>query len=333
MVFTTMLRHLQAATLNPEMSCREWFQEYFPSTLLVTGVLIVLFRLGEVVLARFYSPEGRLRRAIFQGDIYPWYQPVICARTGVTGGAEVLARRRLHDGGVGMPGTFITLAEQSQLLVPLMCSLTEQVTRDMAQTFLPRGFRLSVNLSASCLADKTLVKNCRRLHSELMRQQAALTLELTERECLENTPYLLRQLSVLRMEGMHIALDDFGTGFSGLSALAAMPVDYLKLDAVFTERAGICQGPEPDDRHLLIIRHLKVLANALGSMVVAEGVENARQRDWLLKEGVNWQQGYLHARPMSAERFQAWMYDRKGEVVPVAPMLRMVPCRVVSNKS
>lgn len=325
-----------AASSDMQDLCGQWLGNNFA---VVGGVFIclaVILRGGEVLVDKFPPSAFRLRRAIARGEIEPWYQPVVCAESGVTGGVEVLARHMFPGGSVGMPASFIPLAEQHGLLIPLMCSLIREVCRDMSAMPLPKGFRLSVNLSTSCLRDHALIAACEDLHRLLATRHAALTLELTEHDRLDGDLLLQRRLGDLRAAGMHVALDDFGTGWSGLAALAELPVDYLKLDAVFIRPALVNDDKRVPERELIIIRHLKALANSLGIMVVAEGVEDSAQRNLLLQEGINWQQGYLHGRPQPADRFRDWMLAREGDVIPVSTLIPRVPvvgcCRGKDNR-
>jgi len=276
------------------------------AALLLLAGSCVLAVLG---LSRHCPWYAGLRRAITRGEIVPWYQPVVCGERGVTGGAEVLARRLMPDGEVRLPGTFIPEATRRGLMVPMMCRLIQQVTADMLATPLPPGFRLSVNADASCLGAPAFARECRTLNRVLARQQASLTLEITEQTCLTLTPSLQALLSSLRNEGITVALDDFGTGWSGPLLLAALPVDYVKLDAVFTRGAGLPadEGRDAGDDYLRMAERLIALVRDTGAVVVAEGIEAHRQRLWLLAHGVTWQQGWLYARPMPAGDFHSWM--------------------------
>lgn len=299
----------QVLAAVPLPSASALLQEALPWLLLCLPVCLLfswlIAPLCRAVPLRWYPGVTALRLAIRRGDIAPWYQPVVCGQTGQTGGAEVLARWIQSDGDVALPGTFIETAERSGLIVSLTRQLMQQVARDMADIPLPRGFRLSVNVGATCLNDPLFAQDCRKLHEVLARQHALLTLEITERECLTLTPGLLSMLSVLRAQGVRMALDDFGTGWSGPLLLAVLPVDYVKLDAAFTNGAGLQDGEK--DCLLNMAVQLIQLAHHSGAIVVAEGVEHDRQRTWLLSQGVLWQQGFYYARPMPAASFDEWM--------------------------
>lgn len=275
-------------------------------------ILVLLTAAVVLVFPELYrlSPwHNGLRRAINRGHIVPWYQPVVCGERGMTGGAEVLARRLMPDGSVMLPGTFMDEVARRGLMVRMMCRLMQQVEADMLATPLPPGFRLSVNADATCLGDPVFAHECLILHRVLVRQQASLTLEITEQTSLTLTPALLSSLSCLRAEGITVALDDFGTGWSGPLLLAALPVDYVKLDAIFTRGAGlpVWQEGDGEDGYLRMAERLITLVRDTGAVVVAEGIETHRQRLWLLARGVCWHQGWLYARPMPAADFYHWM--------------------------
>lgn len=256
--------------------------------------------------------DALLRRAIRAGDVRPWYQPVVDSRTGAPAGCEVLARWHTRCGELIPPDRFIPLAERSGLIVPLTRSLLSQVVCELGayRQALPPEFHLAFNLSAAHAGDRTLLQTCRALQAAL--PGVILVAEITERERFEPSARLPDLLPALRAAGVRVALDDFGTGYAGLSTLDQLPVDYIKLDRSFTSQI---QESALDGERLLMAEMVTDLAHRMGIDIVAEGVETTAQRDWLNAHGVNWQQGYLYARPLPLAGFVAYLRSGAPQVM------------------
>lgn len=159
------------------------------------------------------------------------------------------------------------------------------------------GFHIGINITADHCQDLSLLEDCRSFLQHFPPGRVALTLELTERKLLEATPVALELFAKLHDMGVMIALDDFGTGQSSLNYLRQFKVDYLKIDQSFVAMIG------GDALSQHILESIIELSAKLGLGIVAEGVETATQRDYLQGHGVDFQQGYLFARPMPLEDF------------------------------
>lgn len=295
----------------PDGTASWWMllQSASPWLLLSLLAAFLVTQAGLWLFIRRFSPARTLRRAITRGAIVPWYQPVVCAGSGRVVGCEVLARWRPDSPGAVPPSAFIPLAERTGLLGLLTQRLIRQVVLDVAAAgaCLPRGFHLSVNVSPSVLPDAVTGQACRRLQAALAVHRATLVLEVTEQAPLVFAPAFVQALQALHGDGVRVALDDFGTGYSGPAALAMLPVDYIKLDGLFIAGATTTAS---EDRSLRMALTLRDMARRAGVAVVAEGVERAAQRDWLLQHGITWQQGFLYSRPLPFPAFCRWLERR-----------------------
>ena len=241
------------------------------------------------------TPEETLRRAIANGEIVPFYQPVVNGLEGTLRGVEVLARWKQPVAGYISPVAFIPLAEKSGLIIPLTQSLMRQVASQMnaISSKLPEGFHVGINFSASHIASATFVEECLEYKKSFNRQDLNLVLEVTEREQLHVDESMVQRLNFLHENGFVIALDDFGTGYSGLSYLHDLHIDYIKIDHSFVGRVNA----DPDSTRILDC--VLDLARKLSISIVAEGVETKEQLDYLNQNNITFQQGYYFYKPVT----------------------------------
>lgn len=250
--------------------------------------------------------EEDLRWAWEHNQFVLHYQPIVGA-DGVVAGAEALTRGNvvglealarvphLERGLIG-PAQFIELAERTGRILSLDRWAIATAARQ-AVSWTDAGFRgwVSVNLSARTLHDPDLPEYTRRTLDAHGLQPGRLVVEITESTAMRDpvlTGRVLRELSEI---GVRVALDDFGVGHSSLSYLRQFPVDLLKLDASFID--GIGRG----DREEHLIEMMVSLAHRFGARVVAEGVEEVQQMEWLRTVGCDYVQGYLVGRPAPPE--------------------------------
>lgn len=266
------------------------------------GILIFILLIAcaaAFLLDRYFSksatPEEILRRAINNGEIVPFYQPVVNGREGTLRGVEVLARWKQPHGGYISPAAFIPLAEKCGLIVPLTQSLMNQVARQMnaIASKLPEGFHIGINFSASHIISPTFVDECLNYRDSFTRRDLNLVLEVTEREPLNVDESLVQRLNILHENGFVIALDDFGTGYSGLSYLHDLHIDYIKIDHSFVGRVNA------DPASTRILDCVLDLARKLSISIVAEGVETKEQFDYLNQNNITFQQGYYFYKPVT----------------------------------
>lgn len=254
--------------------------------------------------------ERQLRAALDQGgQLLPYFQPKLCARSGRLTGAEVLLRWQHPELGMVSPGEFIPLAEEVGLIHPISEWLFGHVCEllaDWRAWGLDMG-RISINLSADSLFERSLVQF---IDEQLQRTGVpaeTLVIELTESVLMQNADTAQNVIAQLRQRGIHISLDDFGTGFSSLGYLNRFSIDEIKIDRSFVIDL------ENDSRKLALVQAIITLGHALGLSVVAEGVETEAQAGLLRQIGSDIFQGFLYARPMPAQDFIAFVARASGK--------------------
>jgi diguanylate cyclase (GGDEF)-like protein len=236
-----------------------------------------------------------------------YFQPQLSVASGQVVGAEALVRWRHPRLGLLTPDLFIDLVEQNALM-PL---LTARVLREAsAQTGHWRasghGLRVSVNLSAGCLATCSLLP----LIDEVLAAGTPahdLVLEVTESSLMKDPVQALEAMNRIAARGVGISIDDYGTGYCSLSYLNDLPAGELKIDRSFTARMT------RDPRTAAIVAGTVELAHRLGMRLIAEGVEDAETLAMVTALGCDESQGYLHSRPMPAEVFLRWLNTRRPD--------------------
>ncbi len=240
-----------------------------------------------------------LHRALQRGEFEVHYQPVVDLETGRVSGFEALVRWQHPTRGLVHPGDFISLAEETGLIVPLGAWVLEEACRQVVewQHHRPAGARpltISVNLSPRQLAEPTLHDEVTRILAETGIDPDAVWLEITESTLMHDAESAVSTLRALRLLGVHLSVDDFGTGYSSLSYLKRFPVEALKVDRSFVD--GL--GHEPGDS--AIVTAVVTMAHALGLRAVAEGLETPVQLGELRTLGCDMAQGFLFGVPRSA---------------------------------
>jgi len=223
-------------------------------------------------------------------------------------GAEVLMRWNHPREGLVRPDLFIPYAEHSGQIVAMTRALMLHTAQSLAPytALLEDGFHIGINITADHCRDLSLLDDCHTFLQHFPPGLVRLTLELTERKLIEATPVALELFAKLHDMGVMIALDDFGTGQSSLNYLRQFKVDYLKIDQSFVAMIG------GDALSQHILDSIIELSGKLGLGIVAEGVETEVQRDYLARLEVDFQQGYLFARPMPADEFLSALAARPG---------------------
>jgi diguanylate cyclase (GGDEF)-like protein/PAS domain S-box-containing protein len=254
-------------------------------------------------MARF-NLEAELRQALEREELRVWFQPVISISTGQISGVEALVRWAHPTRGLVPPAEFISIAEDSGLIVPLgvqvLRGACQQVASWRAAGADPTGrstladLTVAVNLSGRQLVEPGISELVAQILAESSLDPGALCLEITESVLMEDTDAAAAALQRLHALGVRLAVDDFGTGYSSLLYLRHFPVQTLKLDRSFVR--GI--GRNPADTS--IVRATIELAHALELDAVAEGVERVDQLQALRDMGCDLGQGFLWARPLPA---------------------------------
>ncbi|RIK05195.1 MAG: diguanylate cyclase [Acidobacteria bacterium] len=242
--------------------------------------------------------EQALRRALQQGDMVLHYQPIVDLGTGRIVSFEALVRWEHPERGLLGPNQFLTLAEQTGLIVPLGEHVLRQGCLQLRAWTDRRNaghLSISVNVSARQLAEAGLVDVVSGVLAETGVEAHRLTIEVTEHSVIHNVQAAAATLEAIRALGVRVHTDDFGSGHAALSYLRLFPVDALKIDRSFIAGLGSERSALP------FVRAMVTLAHSLGLGVIAEGVETAEQLDVLQSLGCEEAQGYFFAPPRSAE--------------------------------
>jgi diguanylate cyclase (GGDEF)-like protein/PAS domain S-box-containing protein len=250
--------------------------------------------------------ETDLREAIPRGDICLHYQPIMCLRSRRVVAIEALARWPHAELGMISPERFISIAEETGLILPLGEHVMRTACHDLRM--LRKHYKhgqlcVNVNLSSNQFSDISLVGTIQGIIKEAKIDASALTLEITESTVMDNFEAATATISCLRDLGIAIYLDDFGTGYSSLSCLRSLPLTGLKLDRSFV--ALISQGVA----NPAIIHAIVTLAGHLRLKVVAEGIELPEQIAGVIALECDYAQGYLLGKPMPLPALIDWLPD------------------------
>jgi EAL domain-containing protein (putative c-di-GMP-specific phosphodiesterase class I) len=237
--------------------------------------------------------EGELRQALERDELSLRVQPVVDLHREEVAGFEALVRWEHPTRGTIAPAEFISVAEETGLIVPIGRWVLREALRWLAelQDAAGRPLRMSVNLSARQIGPG-LVDEVRSALSGAAVPARQLTLEVTETLIVDG-PGSAQVLAAMRELGVAIAIDDFGTGWSSLGALQRHPVDVLKLDRSLVAPAGESESAAA------LARAVVEMAQALGLDVVAEGIEDAAQLQAMRDLGCPHGQGYVFSRPVA----------------------------------
>jgi diguanylate cyclase (GGDEF)-like protein len=245
------------------------------------------------------SIESDLRRALERDEITILYQPIIRLEDRSVAGFEALARWNHPKLGRMSPVEFISIAEETGLIVELGLFVLDRTARQLStwQRTLRQREPLfaSVNISSRQLLRHDLIQDLRTVLARSPLARGSLKLELTESVVMENPEHAAQMLHRIRELGAGLALDDFGTGYSSLSYLQRFPFDTIKIDQSFVRTTS--KGTRP-----VILRSIITLAHDLGMDVVAEGAETDSDAVELFQLGCEYAQGFVFGEPMSAER-------------------------------
>jgi diguanylate cyclase (GGDEF)-like protein/PAS domain S-box-containing protein len=257
--------------------------------------------------------EAELRQALRAGQFVVHYQPTVHVGTGEVRGFEALVRWDHPERGLLPPAQFIPLAEETGLIVELghwvlgqACTQTRAWQLEHPQLDLG----ISVNLSPRQFRDPRLIDDVASVLVGTGLDAPSLTLEITESVLVDEPGPAVDCLHEREALGVKVALDDFGTGYSSLGRLRELPIDVLKIDKGFID--GVAHDAESRGLVEAILR----MAETLDLDTIAEGVEDARQADWLQGLGSGLVQGYLYSHPLPAASIPEFLRGR-GQTVPI----------------
>jgi len=264
-----------------------------------------------------------LRRALERDEIVVHYQPVVSLATGAIEAFEALARWEHPERGLLGPDEFLGIAEESGLIVDLGARVLSQSLRQVRnwQETVPgaEGVGLWVNLAPGEFTNERLVEDLAFALSRFRFDPRKLTVEITEGSVMRDEHNGLRAMHRLRDLGVALSIDDFGTGYSSLSRLAQFPIQLLKIPKTFVDPLA---GEDADTSFVDAILRL---ADSLGIVTVAEGIEHAAQARELRDVGCELGQGYVFSRPLSADEAQRLLAAQSSFALPAheSPALRL----------
>lgn len=240
------------------------------------------------------NAEYELRRALAEGELQMYFQPIVHLLDGSPAGFEALVRWNHPERGLLSPSGFIPLAEEMDILMELGDWAIESACNARRRFSEASGLALfmTINLSGRQVTDPGLVDRVARTLERTRTDAANVKLEITETLLMQDPEMAATVLGRLKDLGLRLALDDFGTGYSSLSYLQRFPIDTLKIDQSFTARMLEESGSGA------IVKTLVDLARNLGMQTVAEGIEHASQAAALAALGCDYGQGFLYARPL-----------------------------------
>lgn len=262
--------------------------------------------MNEIVAERLDLEHG-LREAIERERFVLHYQAQIDVETGALVGAEALLRWRDPVRGLIPPAVFIPMAEETGMVASIGKWALTRACCDAASWSTRHPLRVAVNVSSKQLVDAAFADAVARALRESGLPPERLQIEITESSVLEQRGPTLATLQALRRLGCGIVIDDFGTGYAALTALKWLPADGLKIDRSFVANLTT----DPTDA--TIATGLIHIARGLGLEVMAEGIETQEQLTFLRSNGCRYMQGYLFAKPVPREDFQAFLDEAPWE--------------------
>jgi diguanylate cyclase (GGDEF)-like protein len=301
----SLVEHADIAMYRAKKLGRNNFQFYTPA-------------MNEEALERVRI-ESALRSALERNEFVLHYQPQVNLVTGKIVGMEALIRWQHPELGVVAPSRFISVAEETGLIVPIGAWVMRTACQQN-KLWHDAGLgelRVAVNLSARQFGAPHLLADVTEVLAQTGLAADFLEIELTESLFMSDITLAVEVLHGLKSLGVKLSIDDFGTGYSSLSYLSRFPIDVLKIDRSFVSDIA------RDASDAAIVASIISLAHNLKLSVIAEGVETAEQLDYLFRHGCDEMQGYYFSRPLAAPEFEQLLRQRAclppGSTAPAKP--------------
>jgi EAL domain-containing protein (putative c-di-GMP-specific phosphodiesterase class I) len=264
--------------------------------------------------------EKMLRRALENNELELHYQPQIDA-LGALAGVEALLRWRQPELGMVQPGKFISLAEETGLIVPIGEWVLNEACRQN-KAWQRAGYppiRMAVNVSTLQFGQPGFPELVAQVLAKNELEPRWLELEITESLLMKNTAETAEKLNRVRNTGVAVAVDDFGTGYSSLAYLQQLPIDTLKIDRSFVQQIAPV-APGTKENHTAVIRAILSMGHSLGMHVVAEGVETLHQADFLRQNGCSGMQGFYFSKPKPPAELIPMLEQTRTSVARIQPL-------------
>lgn len=241
-----------------------------------------------------------LRSAIDQGKIVVFYQPIMDLKTKQVRGLEALVRWKESETHIITPGSFIQIAEETGLILPLGSLVVEGVCqkfKDLEKTFSPEDLPfISINVSLKQFSEPKHIKSLVHQIRDSGLPPCLFKFEVTESVIMDNPKKISKELYYLKENGFSLSIDDFGTGYSSLSYLHNLPFDDLKIDRSFISRITT------DPKSFTVVNSIIGLAQDLGLTTIAEGISSEEELLILESQGCSMAQGYYFSQPLPSEK-------------------------------
>jgi len=242
--------------------------------------------------------ENELKKALDDDQFVLYYQPKISGINGKLTGFEALIRWQHPEKGLIFPDKFIPVCEESKLIIPLGNWVINEACHQL-EIWNSAGFpkmTLAINLSLQQFQSSHFVNNVADILSNYAIEAKNIEFELTETMAMYKPETTIKQLQQLKQLGIQLAIDDFGTGYSSLAYLKRLPIRSLKIDKTFISNL------DTDESDAIISAATLSLAHNLDLEVVAEGVENKKQEEFLMTRQCDYLQGYLYSKPLPSDQ-------------------------------
>lgn len=281
-----------------------WASTVLFSALFASIIALLSYRL----LTLRQSLERVIKDALKFKEFTPFYQPIVNSDSGELVGVEMLARWRQKDGTIVPPYQFIPFAEDSGLII----DITEQLIRKAARDAKALGWDkedkfVSINIVPEHLTNDRLYRLIEQVSTHYQLPPKVMSLEITERMKIENLKQARQHLEGFYQRGIGLKLDDAGTGYGGFSYIQELGISTLKIDKMFVDTIG------RNDIKGSVLEAIISFAKSSKLGLIAEGVEDEHQVQYLKQQGVVMIQGYVYGKPMALAELKAWINQRQGE--------------------
>lgn len=249
--------------------------------------------------------ESCMESALKNGEFKVIYQPKIFAENEGIAGAEALVRW-YKNGEILLPAKFIPLFEKNKFIIKLDLYVFEQVCKDISEWKEKYNYYpiVSINVSQDHFVNENFIDEYLQITNKYNIDRKTLDLEITESATVAPNIDIVKITNKIKKEGFIISLDDFGTGYSSLGMLQNIPIDVIKVDKIFVDKADLSSNRN-------IINHIILIAKSLNVQTVIEGVETKQQVEFIKKIKGDIIQGYYYSKPMLKEEFEKYFNEHR----------------------